>query len=99
MTTPPSQINLDRPRRKASSVGIAPITPTPAINLDRPLRKAKSAQSYAGLSPSDAKPSFSPGNETHPSFKEEWMTDDWADEKLAFPRSKVSDGFYHFFSD
>lgn len=95
----PSQFNLDRPRHKATSGGLAHMTPAPAINLDRPLRKAKSAQSYAGLPPSDARPSFGPGNGTHPSLKQELTTDEWADEKLAFPRSKVGDGFYHIFSD
>ena len=75
------------------------MTPAPAINLDRPLCKAKLAQSYAGLPPSDTRPSFVPWKGTHPSLKQELMTDEWGDEKLAFLRSKVGDGFYHIFSD
>jgi hypothetical protein len=96
--TPSRQFNLDRPLHKARSSGLASPTPPPAINLDRPLRKAKSVQSYQGLAPA-ANPSFSPGLATHPSLKQESTREEWADEKLAFPRSKVGDAFYHIFGD
>ena len=96
---PAGQFNLDRPLHKARSSGLASTTTPPAINLDRPLRKAKSAQSYPGLPPSASNSSLGPGNRTHPSLKEEMTRENWADEKLAFPRNKVGNGFYCIFGD
>ena len=96
---PARQLNLDRPLHKARSSGLASTTTPPAINLDRPLRKAKSAQSYEGLPPSASTHSLGPGNGTHPSLKDEMTREHWADEKLAFPRSKVGNGFYRIFGD
>jgi len=98
-STAPGQLNLDRPHHKASSSGLTLTTPPTSINLEHPLRKAKSAQSYSGLPPSDKKPLFAPGRETHPSAKQELTEEDWADEKLSFPRSKVGDALYHIFRD
>ena len=83
----PGKIILDRPHHKASA-GTSSATPPAPMNLERPLRKAKSGQSHAGLAPSD-KSSLSAGRGTHPSVKGEVAEEDWAEEKLAFPRSKV----------
>jgi len=96
-STAPGQLNLDRPHHKASSLGLTLTTPPVSINLEHPLHKAKSAQRYGSLPPSDKKPLFAPGRETHPSTKQELTEEDWADEKLSFPRSKVGDALYHIF--
>jgi len=96
---PASQFHLDRPLHKARSSGLASTTPPPAINLDRPLRKAKSTQSYKDLPTSAANASFGPGMGTHPSLKQELTREDWADDKLAFPRSKVGGAFNLVFGD
>lgn len=96
---PPVQFSLDRPLHKARSSGFASTTLPPAVSLDRPLRKAKSAQSYPGPAPSADNPSFGPGRGTHPGFKQELTREDWADDKLSFPRNKVGDALHCIFGD
>lgn len=82
LTRSPSspQFNLVRPPRKANA-GLSSATPPAPIILERPLRKAKSAQSYAGMAPSDKASGMNP----------QWTDEDWTADKLAFPRSKVGD--------
>ena len=83
------QLNLDRPHLKAGS-DPSLTTPPTSINLERPLCKAKSTQSYEGFPPSD-KSLFT---------AERGVTiQEWADDKLDFPRTKVSDAFSHIFGD
>ena len=83
------QLNLDRPHLKAGS-DPSLTTPPASINLERPLRKAKSTQSYEGFPPSD-KSLFTAERGT--------TIQEWADDKLDFPRTKVSDAFSHIFGD
>ena len=83
------QLNLDRPYLKAGS-DPSLTTPHTSINLEHPLHKAKSIQSYEGFPPSD-KSLFTAERGT--------TIQEWADDKLDFPRTKVSDAFSHIFGD
>ena len=99
LSLPVSQFNLDRPLHRAHSSVLSSTTSPSAINLDCPLCKAKSAQSYQSLPPPASNPLFGAMKGTHPSLKEEMTREQWADEKSAFPRHKVGNGFYGIFSD
>ena len=87
--TAPGELILDRPHHKAGS-GPSVTTPPASINLERPLHKAKSSQSYAGLPPFD-RPSFTAEGGTNSTVNQELTVQEWADDKLAFPRTKVGD--------
>ena len=88
-STAPGQLTLDRPHHRAGS-SPSVTTPPASINLERPLRKSKSTHSYAGLPPLD-KPSFTAEGGTNSSVNQELTVQEWADDKLAFPRTKVGD--------